>query len=140
MAAIATAVVASVVATGVSVIANKDAAEEQQGLQAASDFEARQTATRRRVRERRIKEARLRQSAANTGVGGSSGESGAISSIASQFATGTSASVFAQKQGEAMGEIKTDLAKSSAISGIISAGAGLASAYGQYKTPKPKEE
>ena len=122
--AIAAAVI-STVGVAVSVEANADAAEDQQRIQEASNFEARQTATRRKVRERRIAEARLRQSAANTGVGGSSGEAGAISSIATQFASAGSATMFAQQQGDRMGQVRSDLAKGQAVGSIIQAGGGL---------------
>ena len=128
--AIAAAVTATA-GTVVSAVAQKDAAEDQQRIQEASNFEARQTATRRKVRERRIAEARLRQSAANTGVGGSSGEAGAISSIATQFASAGSATMFAQQQGDRMGQVRTDLAKGQAVGSIIQASGELVGVVGE---------
>ena len=127
----AAAIAISAVGTGVSVVTNKRAAEETQKVQAASDFEARQTATRRRVRERRIAEARLRQGAATTGTGGSSGEAGALSSISTQFASAGSASAFAAAQGQRIGEIRSDQASGQALGAGISAAGSLVGATGK---------
>ena len=104
--------------------AGKAAAEASQGVQEASAFEVRQGATRRRVRERRVNEARLRQAASNTGTGGSSGEAGALSSLSTQFASSGSATVFAQQQGQKLGQIRTDSINGQALGNTISAVGG----------------
>ena len=131
------AAVTAVVGTTASAVASKKAAEETQETQEASAFEARQVATRRRVRERRIAEARIRQSAANTGVGGSSGEAGALSSIATQFASAGSATMFAQQQSNRLGDIQTDLVKGQALGSVIESAGQVMSATASYKQANP---
>ena len=137
----AAAVITSVVGTGVSAVAQKHAAEDQQKVQAAQSYEQRQGETRRKVREQRITAARIKQSAANVGAGGSSGEAGALGSLASQFATGASAAQFAQQSSNQLGQIQTSLARSqSKAAGIQIAGSlmGGVASYKQSQIPPPK--
>jgi hypothetical protein len=120
IAAIVSMVVGST-ATVMSTQASQEAAEDQQEQQEAQAFEQRQAATRKRVRERRIQEARIRQAGENQGVSGSSGEAGALGSLASQFATGVSADAFAQQQSDALGDIQNKLAKKQTQAAFIGA-------------------
>jgi hypothetical protein len=140
MAAIAAtiAAVTAVVGTAISVKAQADSAEETNKLNAATSFEQRQSSTRKRIRERRIIEGRLRNQAEQVGAGGGSGEAGALSSIASQFATSTSADVFAGQQAQKAGAIQSKLAKKQGVGQLIKAGGSAAAAgvvlYNEYKT------
>ena len=137
----AAALALSTVATGVSAVAQKHAAEDQQKVQAAQSYEQRQGETRRKVREQRITAARIKQSASNVGAGGSSGEAGALGSLSSQFATGASAAQFAQQSSDKLGQIQTSLARSqSKAAGIQIAGSllGGVAEYKQSQIPPPK--
>ena len=124
------AAVAAVVGTAVSVDAQKEAAEDTNRLNAASNFEQRQASARKRVRERRILEGRLRNQAEQQGVGGSSGEAGALGSLSSQFASGSSADIFAQQRDIKAGEIQTTLTNKQGTAALIHATGQVSSAIG----------
>lgn len=68
--------------------ANKAAANEQrkvQGEQKALNFQAQAEERRKQVREERVRRAKLLQASNNTGGAGSSGELGAVGSLATQL-------------------------------------------------------
>lgn len=138
--AIAAATVA-VIGTAVSINAQTNAAEESAKVQAAANFDKRQSAIRKKIRERRILEGRIKNQANLQGVGGSSGEAGSLSSLASQFATGTSADLFAETASRQLGNIQTKAAKQvglgqfiSSLSAPLSAGAGYQAQLDKVKT------
>lgn len=141
MAALAIAAIAvGVLGTAVSINANKNAAEDQQKVQAASNFENRQTSLRKRIREQRILEGRIRNAAIQQGSGGSSGEAGAISSMSSQFATGSSADAFSQAASARLGQIESNRQSGMATGSLISAAGGVMGAYASYKNTVPAPE
>lgn len=69
--------------------AQKQAASEQKAMNAADAMRERQ----RQMREERIARARIEQSSINTGVSGSSGEIGALSSLATQLSSNIGANL-----------------------------------------------
>ena len=90
------------IGTAVQVKSAKDAAEEQEEIQdQQAALAAQKRIEERRVanRKKRIAQARIRQSAENTGTGGSSAESGALSSLSTQSAAERSG-IFVREQGE----------------------------------------
>lgn len=131
MAAIAAivAATAAVVGTAVSATAQAKAAEESAEVQAAASFDRRQTNIRKRIRERRILEGRIRNQAVQQGTGGSSGEAGALSSLATQFASGTSADLFAESSSKRLGDIQTKATKQVGVGNLISSFGSAAMAY-----------
>lgn len=135
IAAIAAAVI-GVVGTAVTINANKDAQEENRKIQEASNFENRQKSLRKRIREQRIIEGRIRNAAAQQGTGGSSGESGAISSLSSQFASAASADAFSQAASERLGQIESNRLQGVAAGSFISSTASVLGAYSNL--PKTK--
>ena len=131
------AVVLAVAGTAVNVQAQKEAAEDTQDIQEAQAFEQRQAETRKRIRERRITAARIKQSAANTGTGGSSGEAGALGSLSSQFATGASASSFAQESSSQLGAINSKLMRRQQVGTAIQSVGQVLGATASFQQQQP---
>jgi hypothetical protein len=63
----------------------RKAQEQAQDVQRASNKAQQLEEQRRQIREERVKRARILQASENTGVAGSSGEAGAISSLSTQL-------------------------------------------------------
>lgn len=78
--------IAAVIGAGVAV-RNQQLAEDAQDASNATAKDQSRISTRQAIRERRIKMAQVEQASSNQGVGGSSGELGAASSIGAQFST-----------------------------------------------------
>lgn len=101
-------------------------------------------ATRQQIRQERIRRAQIEASAEATGVGGSSGEAGALGALASTtagniaFRAGDTLAVQAQTQ--ALSLAAESQQKGATVKGITSAVSSAASVFGGTQQPAPIEE
>jgi len=89
-----------------SAAASRRSQEEQRAVQARQASEEK----RKMVREERVRRAKILQSSENTGVAGSSGEVGALGSIATQFSANQGSNIGAARSGSLIGGFAQDAA------------------------------
>lgn len=117
---IASAIVA-VVGLGVSIKSSndaKDAREEAQAVQGATQRNEDAAALRRAAREERIRRAQITQAATSTGAGGSSLESGAIASLSQQTASNIARVGGQQLAAQGISQANQDLADARTLGAV----------------------
>lgn len=136
--------VSTAVTTGVSMHQSAQAAEKQDELleqkQALNNAQQRED-RRRQVREARIRRAQIEQSSVNSGVGGSSGEGGAVSTISSNLGANLGTIGSNVRAGEEMSakaqevsNIANRIQTTQAIGGLASSIFNVAGSNGLFNT------